>query len=120
MDRKQAKREYLETPRPMGVYRIRNTAAGRSLVGSSVDVPSILNRHRAQLRMGSHPDAELQRDWTTLGPDGFDFETLDTLEPPDRDGYDPADDLAALEALWREKLTDAGDTLYAGRRGRAG
>lgn len=118
MDRKRAIREYKDSLRPMGVYRVRNRAARRSLLGSSVDVASILNRHRAQLRMGLHPDAELQRDWKALGPDAFDFEVLDTLEPPDRAGYDPADDLRALEALWREKLAEAGEGSYTGRPAR--
>ncbi len=120
MDRKKATRDYKDTPRPMGVYRVRNRAARRSLLGSSVDVPSILNRHRAQLRMGLHPDQELQRDWKALGPGGFDFEVLDTLEPPDRAGYDAADDLRALEQLWREKLTAAGEAAYTGKPGRRG
>ena len=46
----------------------------------SADITSVLNRHRFQLDNGSFPDAELQRDWTSLGADGFDVETVDLLE----------------------------------------
>ena len=74
IDRKARMREYKETPRPAGVYRVRNTATGKSLVGSTADLPGMLNRQRFQLEHGSHPDRELQRDWNELGPDAFEFE----------------------------------------------
>jgi hypothetical protein len=104
MDKKALIREYKETARPMGVFQIRNKANGKVLIGTSTDLPSILNRHRAQLGFGSHRNRALQQDWNEHGPDVFEFETLDTLEPSDKPGYDPADDLKALEAMWLEKL----------------
>lgn len=97
-------RAYKETPRPIGVYRIRNTGNGRSYVGRSVDLPSILNRERAQLRLGVHPLKDLQRDWDAIGPEGFVFEILDTLKLPDTPDYDPKEDLRTLEAMWLEQL----------------
>jgi hypothetical protein len=104
MDRKALIREYKETKRPMGVYRVWNTASGRTLIGTSIDLPAILNRHRAQLRMGVHDNRSLQKDWNEAGPDVFAFEELDRLDPPDEPGYDPSSDLKQLEQLWREKL----------------
>lgn len=62
MDRKTAVRAYKETPRPMGVYRVRNTVNGAALIGSSVDVPAILNRHRFGLEYGNHRDRARQAD----------------------------------------------------------
>jgi len=112
MDRKALIRQYKETQRPMGAYRVRNTANGRSLVGVSVDLPSILNRHRAQLRLGAHTNRALQKDWNELGPDAFAFEILDTLEPADRPDYDPTGDLRILEAMWLEKLSPFEDRGY--------
>jgi hypothetical protein len=114
MERKAQIREYKETPRPMGVYRVRNTANGRSLVGSSVNLPAILNRHRAQLGMGLHPNRALQKDWNELGPEVFEFETLDTLKPPDQPGYDPSGDLRVLEEMWLEKLSPFDERGYNG------
>jgi hypothetical protein len=104
MNRKELIRKYKETPRPMGVYVVRNTATGKSFIGSSVDVPARLNRLRTQLQSGLHPNRELQDDWKRLGADGFALETLDTLEPSDQPGNDPGEDLRVLEAMWREKL----------------
>lgn len=112
MDRKALIREYKESRRPMGVYQIRNTANGKLLVGVSKDLPSILNRHRAALRMGGHMNRELQKDWAEFGPEAFEFEVLDTLTPPERPDYDPADDLRALEELWLDRLSPFGERGY--------
>jgi hypothetical protein len=112
MDRKARVREYLETPRPAGVYCVRNLSNGKLLLGSSSDLPGILNRERFQLEGGLHPDKELQADWNKLGADAFAFETLDLLKPSDETDYDPTDDLRVLKALWLEKLTAAGVALY--------
>lgn len=105
MDRKELIRQYKETPRPMGVFRVLNTATGRCLVGTSIDLPSVLNRERAQLRLGGHRNEELQRDWKIFGANAFVFDVLDTLTPPDEPGYDPSDDLRVLEQMWLEKLS---------------
>jgi hypothetical protein len=112
MSRKELIRAYKESRRPMGIYRVRNVADGRSLVGRTVDLPSALNRERTQLRFGGHPNGDLQRDWRALGPDAFAFEVLDTLTPPEDPTYDPRDDLDVLEALWRERLAEAGEGMY--------
>jgi hypothetical protein len=103
-DRKDAIRRYKETPRPAGIYRVRNLKTGASLVGSSVDVPSMLTRMRFGLETGGHRDRALQADWDAMGPDAFAFETVDLLEMPEEPGYDPKDDLEVLLVMWREKL----------------
>jgi hypothetical protein len=113
MDRKELVRAYKDTPRPMGIYRVRNLRTGRALIGRSVDLPAILNRERAQLKLGAHRNKALQHDWNTLGADAFAFEVVDTItRPDDQPDYDPADDLAVLEALWMERLRDAGVESY--------
>jgi hypothetical protein len=115
MDKKALTREYKETQRPMGVYQVRNTVNGKVLIGTSVDLPSILNRERAQLRLGGHRNRALQQDWNEHGAEAFEFEILDTLPPSGKPGYKPADDLKALEALWLEKLTPFKERGYNSR-----
>ena len=105
-------RQYKETPRPAGVYCVRHTSSGRVLLGSSVDAPAMLNRIRAQLRMKGYPLPALQRDWDVDGPDGFDFEVVDLLPPSQTPDEDVTDDLATLEALWREKLEVESPLFY--------
>lgn len=112
IDRKKRIREYKETPRSAGIYRVRNSVTGKSLIGATTDLSGMLNRQRFQLESGSHPDKELQRDWRELGPDKFEFETLDQLEPSDEPTYDPTDDLASLKSMWIENLTASGEALY--------
>lgn len=51
-------RDYRQTPRPMGIFRVRQLAAAKSLVGRSVHLPGTLNRQRFQLEHGSHGDLE--------------------------------------------------------------
>ncbi len=114
MDRKECIRAYKETPRPMGVYRVRNTVTGRWFIGTSVDMPGRLNRTRFELEAGAHKNRELQADWDASGPRVFAFEALDTLKPSDVPGHDPAEDLVMLEAMWAEKLTAAEGPGYAG------
>jgi hypothetical protein len=88
----------------MGVGVVRNTASGKILVLAGRDIPALLNRHVAQLRLGVHRNQELQHDWNAFGAQGFVVEVVDTLTPRDTPGYDPKDDLHALEQLWLEKL----------------
>jgi hypothetical protein len=105
IDRKAVTREYKETVRPMGVGAIRHVASNRVLLVAGKDLPSLLNRHQAELRLGGHRNRELQQDWLAHGAEAFTFEVVDTIEPPaDKPDYDPAADLRALEALWMEKL----------------
>ncbi len=104
IDKKALVRQYKETPRTAGVAVVRNRTNGKSFVFGGVDVPALVNRHRAQLKIGSHPNRALQADWNALGADQFDFEVVDTLAAPETAGVDLRDDVAALEALWLEKL----------------
>jgi hypothetical protein len=112
IDRKVLIREYKETPRPAGVYRVHNTVKNRTLVGSSTNLPGILNRHRFQLENGSHMDHDLQRDWNESGPEAFKFEVLDVLSPKKELDYDPTEDLAVLLQMWTEKIAASGESLY--------
>ncbi len=112
MERKELLCQYKETPRPAGVFRVANTSSGRMLVGSSPNVPGMLNRQRFQLQNGSHPDRELQKDWNELGPAAFVFETLDLLKPSEDPASDKTADLAVLKDLWLEKLASTGAAFY--------
>ncbi|MBI5896618.1 MAG: GIY-YIG nuclease family protein [Desulfobacterales bacterium] len=91
---------------------MRNAVNGRSLVGSSPDLPGMLNRIRFQLNHGSHPESELQNDWREFGEDAFIFETLDPLEPSSDSAYDPSEDLRVLLRMWIEKMRGLSAPMY--------
>jgi hypothetical protein len=65
--------------------------------------------------MGLHANRALQEDWNEFGPEVFEFETLDTLKPPDSPDYDPSGDLRALEEMWLEKLSPFDERGYNAR-----
>ncbi len=118
MDRKAATRAYKEQPRPAGLFSVTNTADGTVLIGTTANLPGMLNRQRFQLEMGSHPDKALQADWNRLGPEAFTFEILDELAPAEDAGTDPNDELAVLMEMWLSKLAQSGRELYpTSRRG---
>ncbi len=104
LDRKALIQQYKTTPRTAGVGAVRNTTNGKVLVVASVDLPALLNRHQAQLRLNAHANRALQSDWNGLGAGTFEFVVLDTLAPRDTPDYDPTEDLQTLEELWLEKL----------------
>ncbi len=112
MDRKELIRQYKETPRPMGVFRVHNTVADKSFVGRSPDLPSMLNRQRFQLSSGGHPNHALQEDWNRLGPQAFLFEILEVVKSSDDPLFSVEDELTLLEQIWIEKLQPFGEHGY--------
>jgi len=112
LDRKALIRQYKETRRPMGVFRVHNTVADKSFVGASRDLPSVLNRERFWLSHGGHPNRALQDDWNRLGPGAFAIEVLDTLSAAERSDAELSEDLKVLEQLWLEKLSPYGERGY--------
>jgi hypothetical protein len=112
IDKKKKRKEYKDTPHPMGVFQIKNKINGKVLIGSSVNLPAILNRYRAELKMGSCRITALQEEWNQFGSEEFEFNELEILEPQNDPAYDPAEDLSVLEALWIEKSSPFGEKGY--------
>jgi len=112
LDRKAKIRKYKDTPRLMGIYQIKNKVNGKILIGASVNLPAILNRYKAELKMDSCRNAVLQKEWNQFGPEMFEFNEYEILKPVDDPTYNPAEDLRALEELWIEKLSSFSDKGY--------
>ena len=112
MDRKAKKRKYKDTSHPMGIYQIKNKLNGKILIGTSVNLPAILNRYKFDLKMGSCINRALQEEWNQFGPEMFEFKEFEILKPADDPAYNPAEDLRVLEELWIEKLSPFGDKGY--------
>ena len=110
--KKALKQEYRQNPAAMGIYQIHNVANGKILVGSSPNLPGVLNRHRFQLLAGNHPNKSLQSDWNQFGSDSFAFETVDELSTTEGPDYDYRPDLIFLEETWLEKFQPYGERGY--------
>jgi len=116
VDKRASKLEYKLSHRPMGIFQLRNEVSGKIFVGSSMDLPAIVNRMRFQLFAGAHPNKELEADWRELGADKFAFEILEEIVPRDDINYDYKADLDTLEDLWLEKLEPYGEKGYNERK----
>lgn len=110
--RKNIIREYKERKKQAGVFQIRNTANGKALLGSSLNLDGPLNSHQFMLTIGSHRNKALQEDWNRYGKDKFVFEVLEAVEIKDDPNFNLNDELTLLEEIWLEKLEPFGDKGY--------
>ena len=110
--RKEIHREYKERLKPSGVYQVKNLTNGKVLLGSSLNLEGLLNRHRFTLRYNNHPNKELQKDWNELGPDQFQFEILEVVQIQDHPNFNLKDELTLLEQIWLEKVQPFGERGY--------
>lgn len=110
--RKELNREYLERPKPAGVFQLKNTTNGKVLLGSSLNLEGALNGHKFTLKIGSHRNKELQDDWNKYGADSFVFEILETVQVRDDANFNLSDELTLLEMIWLEKLQPFGEKGY--------
>ena len=78
--RKDLKEAYKQQKSAMGVFVIRNMHNNKSLIDYSMDMPAKWNRHRSELKFGSHRNKELQQDWNAHGEELFAFEVLSELK----------------------------------------
>jgi hypothetical protein len=110
--RKELKLAYKETPRPMGVYQIKNNNNGKIFIGGSLNLPGSINGNRFKLNMNGHSNQALQADWDADGPAAFTFTVLETIntEKVAREDWRAA--VTALEAKWLSKLQPYGEHGY--------
>ncbi|MBI3170460.1 MAG: GIY-YIG nuclease family protein [Chloroflexi bacterium] len=102
--KKDLQREYKERAKPAGVYQVKNTANGKVLLGSSLNLEGPLNRHKFMLKIGSHTNKTLQNDWSEFSPDAFVFEILEEVKMKNDPNFNLQDELTLLEMIWLEKL----------------
>jgi len=89
-----------------GVYRIVNRRTGRFLLSSTANLAGLRSRFEFASSTNSPGalDSSLREDIAGFGFESFSFEVHDDLEiKPDMTPAQIAEDLATLEALWREK-----------------
>jgi hypothetical protein len=111
-DKKQLKKDYQQTPRTVGVFLIRNNLNDKVFLAAGVDLHGLINRHKFQLKNGSHQNKQLQADWNESGSNNFAFEIVDELSPRAGDEIDYRAEVAFLETLWLEKLKPFGERGY--------
>jgi hypothetical protein len=105
--RKELRAEYRLAREEAGVYRIVNSATGRSLVASAVNLRSAQNRF--EFAIGSNSvgalDGRLAADVREHGIASLSFEVLETVQPAEtQTAAGLREELKLLEGLWRERL----------------
>jgi hypothetical protein len=106
------KREYKERKKPAGVFQVKNTANGKVLLGSSLNLEGPLNSHKFMLQIGRHRNEALQKEWNEYGSDKFVFEILEVVKVKDDPDFNLSDELTLIEQIWLEKLQPFGDRGY--------
>ena len=91
------RRAYKERAKQAGVFRVLNTANGRVMLGSALDLHAPLNRVKFELDMGMCWNPQLKADLETYGRDSFVIEVLETVESREEPDFDPERELAILE-----------------------
>ena len=102
--------QYAQTRPEPGVYRIVNARNGRALLGSTPNLGSVRSKleFARTTRTAGVLDRRLSADLSQFGIDAFALEILEVLDV--KPGMTPAqilEDLATLEALWRERQDPA-------------
>lgn len=65
----------------IGVFKIENRKNQRVLFDSSKNIHAAINRHKAELKFGTHRNKGLQDDWNLQKPDDFLFEIVELVKP---------------------------------------
>ena len=104
--------EYQERVKPSGVFQVKNIVNSKVLLGSSLNLEGSLNKHKFMLKIGSHTNKVLQKDWNELGADQFVFEILEMVKVQDDPNFNLKDELTLLEMIWLEKLQPFGERGY--------
>ena len=109
-DRRRELREtYAQRRSEAGVYLLRNTATGRVLIASTMDLASVGNKLDFGRATGSTGVLVrgMAAEAAEHGMAAIELEVLDRLpDVPARTPDEVAADLRALEALWREQLAN--------------
>lgn len=117
MDRKKELKEEYKLMKPeMGVFIIRSKTNNKYFLEGTQNLKGYINGTVFKLDSGSHPNKELQKEWTELGRDKFTVDILERLEyDEDESRTDYKDDLDLLCMEWEEKLTQENMVLFKKR-----
>jgi len=95
-----------------GVFQIENSKNNMILLEAAPNVQSKWNRHRTELRFGSHRNAQLQKDWKEMGEENFNYSVVSELEIKDDASFDLKGELALLLDMVAEDMNIQADLKY--------
>ena len=110
--KKELKEGYKQKKSVAGIFQIQNKESGKVLIEGSPNVISKWNRHRTELRFGSHRNKQLQNDWNNLGEENFIFSVISELKIKEGESLDLNQELKILSAMVMEELNIQEDLIY--------
>ena len=111
--KKENKIAYKQMKFRVGIYQIKNKQNKRILLKTSIDLDRAFNSDQFQLKLGSHKNIDLQKDWNTYGPDNFIFECFDELKIEETATEQAIkNDLNDLLEMHRDELLKNGAIFY--------
>jgi group I intron endonuclease len=102
--KKELKESYKRLKFRIGVFQIRNLTNNKIYIGSSTDLVAIWNRAKFQLKLGSYPNAELQREWNEFGEEKFVYEILSEIKQDDDEPIASRKEIKQLEKMFIDEL----------------
>ena len=97
-------REYKERKPSRGVFAVRCKPTDQCWVSGSPNLDKQQNSTWFGLKLGSHPNRELQGAWNEHGENAFSYEVLEQMPDDDASAYAVRADLKDMAERWREKL----------------
>jgi len=102
--KKELKEEYKQMKIPMGVFQIKNIQNNKVLIDHSTDMESKWNRHKMELKFGTHRNRSFQKDWNEYGEENFEFDVLSELKKREEDNFNINKELKTLQDMVIEEL----------------
>jgi len=110
--RKELQAQYHQMQPKMGVFQIKNLVTNRHWIEGSLNMDARWNRHRMELRLGSHRNKKLQHDWSNHGEEHFEFTVLAELAYNDKRDTDYKAEAKILLDIVLEELNLSKELLY--------
>ena len=110
--RKEIKEEYKQKKFSMGVFQVKNKSNNKIFIDNSVNMISKWNRHKAELRFGTHRNLELQNDWNKKEEDNFVFEVLSELKQDDKKEVIYSKELKLLQQMIIDEMNIPEELMY--------
>ncbi|MDR1623258.1 MAG: GIY-YIG nuclease family protein [Synergistaceae bacterium] len=104
--RKELTSRYRERKITGGVYLLKNTQGGKSLLEATTDMRGSKNRFDFSQKTNSCANLKLQQDWEKYGAGAFTFEVLEEhVKSESQTMKEFEADIAVLKELWFEKFS---------------
>ena len=110
--KKELKEEFKQQRPSMGVFQVKNQENGKVLIEGSTNMQSKWNRHRTELRFGSHRNTQLQNDWNNLGEENFIFSVISELEVEEGESFDLNNEVKLLKEMVEEEMDMQDEMKY--------